>query len=222
MTAFEMRMAAQSSTSDFSDLIVEAAQLDRSIQAILDPEVRLAMLLRTRGGFDEYEIEQMIGSKRPGHQLLKRGVELIRRYARGQHSQLLRVRANQGQSDQPVCWRCLQSEVPRPGDWCGCIDKPWKAERRSKTGPGAPYDPADRPAVSDMTEAERLEEIAKLADTQEKGPIPGGEWYRKKVNPVGSTMFDPNDLRRADREYHRGGSRPSSRPHHDYEQVPGA
>lgn len=219
LSAYEMRMAAQSATRDFADLIIEAAQLDRSIQSGIqrDHEVRIAMLLRTRGGFDEHEIEQMLGSKRPGYALLERGIELVRRHERGRRSQLLRVRANLGMSDTPVCWRCLKAEVRRPGDWCGCIDKERKSDR-SHTGPGATYDPTTRPPATEMSEEERAAEIALLAATQEKGPIPGGENYRKKVNAVGTTMFDPDDLRRADRAHRRGRSEGAARS--TQEQVP--
>ncbi len=222
MSAYEMRMAAQSSSSDFADPIIEAAQLDRSIQSgiLRDHKVRIAMLLRTRGGFDEHEIEEMLDSDRPGYALLARGAELVRRHERGRRSQLLRVRAHNGQSDAPVCWRCLKAEVPRPGDWCGCTDKEWKGERRSKTGPGAAYDPTAQPDPSEMTDEERQAEIDRLVATQEKGPIPGGEWYRKKVQPVGGTMYDPDDLRRSDRAYKRGRS--EGAPTTPTEQVPSA
>lgn len=203
-SSYEMRMAAQSSSADFADLIIEAAQLDVAIQSGIqrDHEVRIAMLLRTRGGLDEAEIERLLGSSRPGYALLKRGAELVRRHERGKHSQLRRVRAQKGLSDAPVCWRCLKEEVPRPGDWCGCVDAEQKS-RRSKTGPGATYDPTEQPAVSEMTDAEKAEELAKLVATQSAGPIPGGEHYRKRVNPM-PVMYDPNDIRRADRAHHRG------------------
>jgi hypothetical protein len=228
LSAYELRMQAMSTSSDFADLIVEAAQLDRAIQSgiMRDREVRLAMLLRTRGGFDEKEIEDLLGSKRPGYALLQRGAELIRRHERGQHSQLRRVRAQRGESDMPVCWRCLQPAVlnregnpMRVGDWCGCVDKPRKSDR-SHTGPGSTYDPLAQPDPAKMTADERAAEIEKLAATQVKGPIPGGENYRKKVSPVGATMFDPDDLRRADRAYHRGNRDGASASRTPTEQVP--
>lgn len=221
MSAYEMRMKAQSGSGDFTDLILDAAQLDRSVQAgiVKDWEVRVAMLLRIRGGYDEHEIEQMLGSKRPGYALLQRGAELIRRHERGEHAKLRRVRANRGENDNPVCWKCLKTAVARPGDYCGC-GEPAQRSRRSKTGPGSTYDPADQPEIADMTPEERAAEIDLLTATQEKGPIPGGEHYRKRVSPVGSRMFDPDDLRRADRAYQRGHARDVQRPSTPPEQIP--
>lgn len=222
MSAYEMRMTAQSSHRDFSDLIIEVAQLDKSITdgVLKDREVRLALLLRTRGGYSEREIEDLLGSKRPGYALLARGADLLARYQRGQHNQLLRVRANQGLSDSPVCWRCLKEEVSRPGDWCGCLDKQPKSDR-PKSGPSAPYDAARRPDVADLTEEERLAEIALLSETQAKGPIAGGEWYRKTVSPIGLTFYDEDDIRRSDRSHHRG-TKGSGKAHGTDEQVPSA
>lgn len=222
-SAYELRCMAQSASHDFSDLIIEVAQLERSIQSGIqrDRQVRAAMLLRARLGLDEYAIEQLLQSSRPGYRLLERGVELVRRHERGRRSQLLRVRANRGESDTPVCWRCLKEEVPRPGDWCGCIDKELGYGRRDiSTGPGSTYDPAARPPPGEMTEEERLAEIELLTATQERAPIPGGENYRKKVSPVGTTIFDADDLRRADRSFRRGGVGPNPAHHDSREQVP--
>jgi hypothetical protein len=215
LSAYQMRIAAQSSTHDFADLIIEAAQLDAAIRngIVKDKEVRAAMLLRTRLGMAENEIEDALQSSRPGYALLERGIELVQRYQRGQHQQLRRVRANRGEGDQPMCWRCMSVAVARPGEWCGCIDKERKSDR-SLTGPGSTYDPAARPNVAEMTDEERRQEIELLSKTQNRGPIPGGEYYRKIVSPVGLHMYSENDLRRSDREFNRSGARADAGGHH--------
>lgn len=214
-SAYELRMAAEAGMTDHADAILEVTQLERAIKLGIqrDNEVRIAMLLRIRGGYAENEIEAMLGSKRPGYALLARGAELVRRHEKGQHSQLRRVRANRGESDTPVCWKCLKVEVSRPGDYCGC-GEPEQRSRRAKTGPGSTYDPTDQPDVNAMTDEEREAEIALLASTSGKSvtatgkpkdaPIPGGEHYRKRVVPIGATLFDPADIRRKDREFQRG------------------
>jgi hypothetical protein len=211
-SAYELRTAAYSAHYDFADLIVEAAQLDLSIRRGIqrDREVRLAMLLRTRGGYAENEIEEMLGSRRPGYALLSRGIELVRRHERGSHAQLRRVRAHRGESDAPVCWRCLTVEVPRPGDYCGCVEKEAKSFR-SKTGPGSTYDPLEQPDPSLMSDEERQAEIDRLRDTQAAGPIPGGEHYRKRVVPMGTNFGNPEDIRAADAYYQRHGYRKAQR-----------
>jgi hypothetical protein len=206
LSAFELRCLAESSGRDFADIVLEYAQLDRAISRGIqrDHEVRIAMKLRTKLGLDEYEIEQLLKSKRPGYALLQRGIELVRRHEKGQHSQLRRVRASKGQGDTPVCWACLKTEVKQPGDYCGCREAREQVirSRRPTTGPFARgYDPAERPDPSSMTDEERAAEIALLADTQQRGPIAGGELYRKRVNPIGVDIRDPDDVREKDRRY---------------------
>lgn len=222
LSAYEMRVRAESTSGDFSDLVVEFAQLERSIISGIqrDHQVRAAMLLRTRLGLDEHEIEKLLASTRPGYALLRRGVELVRRHEQGRRSQLRRVRAQRGESDVPLCWRCMKVEVSQPGQLCGesgCVEPEVNLGGRPKSGPGSTYDPTDQPDVASMTEEERQAEIATLVATQAKGPIPGGEHYRKRVTPIGGVVHDPADLRRADRAYRRG--RPVDRL--DGEVVPG-
>jgi hypothetical protein len=192
-------------------LMCDVAQLDLAIRRGIqrDHEVRVAMLLATRGGLPENEIEDLLASKRPGYALLQRGAELVRRQQSGEYSKLRRVRAHQGQSDQPVCWRCLKVDVPRPGDYCGCVERNHKS-RRSHTGPGSTYDPTSQPDPTSMTQAERDAEIEQLAATQVKGPIPGGEHFRKRVNLVGH-IHDADDLRENDAFYRRHGYRKTDR-----------
>ncbi len=190
-SAYELRLAAIDSHDSPCDLIIEAAQLDKVIlRAISDWECRIAMLLRTRGGYDEYEIQELLKSKRPGYQLLRKGIDLVRRQQRGEHNTLLRVRAAKGESDTPVCWRCLSEPVSRPGDDCGCTNP---VER--KRGKPPRYEPDTAPDPATMTDEEREAEIEKLSENQTEtggnnyrswnAQIPGGSYYVKRVVPGG-------------------------------------
>lgn len=215
-SAFDQRCAAETSHDDFSDLIVEPAQLDRSIRAAIqrDHQVRMAMLLRTRMGLDEYEIEQLIQSVRPGYRLIERGIELVRRHERGVHQQLKRVRAQQGESDHPVCWRCMTAEVPQPGMECDECPEPVPNVPPRQRGllrgtripghPSEPYDPARRPDPAQMTPGERSAEIERLAQTQEN-PRHGDDrlWNDGKIIPIGLPR-NAADIRERDRLWQKG------------------
>jgi hypothetical protein len=209
-SAYELRCRSEQG-GDFAELMCDVAQLDLAIRRGIqrDHEVRVAMLLATRGGHLENEVEDLLGSKRPGYAMLERGAELVRRQQSGEYSRLRRVRAHKGESDQPVCWKCLKVDVPRPGDYCGCIEREQKS-KRSHTGPGSTYDPTSQPDPSSMSEEARAAEIALLTATQDRGPIPGGEHFRKRVQLIGH-LHDPEDIRRNDAYYRQHGHRMSDR-----------
>lgn len=170
-TAYEQRMRCYD--GDDPANIIEAAQLDRSIRRINDRAVRAAMQMRTLLGEDEYTIERYVNDerKRPGHRLVERGCELVRRIERGDHQLKTRVRVASGQGEAPVCWRCLKVEVTRIGMDCGedCpgLKIPGKTGKRRK--------------LEELT----LEE---LVATQEEGTVPGDNYRATKEFPTNRVL----------------------------------
>lgn len=191
-TAYEMRCMAYDGGDP--DTILESAQLDMAVRFIRDEAVRSAMTLRSHAWADPDHVGSLLGDARPGYRLIQRGMDLVRREERTRHSR--RVSMGRAGSD-PVCWRCMAEKVAQPGDECGCAPNKRPAYQRGlltgppKTGPKAPYDPTSRPLPQDMTASERRDEIERLARTQDDGPIPGGELYRKTVDPYG---VDPTEI----------------------------
>lgn len=214
-SVYEQRCAAESSADDFSDLILEPAQLDKAIRAGIqrDGEVRLAMLLRTRLGKNEVEIEQLLRSNRSGVALIARGIELTRRYEKGQHQQLRRVRAAKGESDQPVCWRCMTTEVAQPGMECDpCPGPPPKPQYRGllrgTNYPGHAKAPIQRPDPSTMTEEEKAAEIQAIVADAPRGDFDSDDRaWRRRVIPIGD-IRSPSDVAANDRAYRRKEGRP--------------
>lgn len=204
-SAYELAMRA----IDGGDptLIIEVAQLRKSITHIRDQEVRAMLNLKVTTGESEWLIADALralglrSTQRSPIRLVERGIDLIRRIERGKHSELRRVRAALGRSDTPVCWRCLESAVDRVGDDCG-TECPALAPDKWDKGAGAAkrHDYTNRPKPSKMTAEERAAELAELVRTQNEGPIPGDAYYRKKVVPYG-LQREPGtrwDVRRSD------------------------
>lgn len=189
MTLYEMRCKAFDGGNP--DLIVESAQFDAAARSIVDDNVRAVVMLVTRAQVDPDHIASLLGDHRSGYQMLRRAQELILREQRRRARSRRRKRG-----DKPVCWRCMKATVARAGDECDptCVPKP--PDFRPKSGPGAPYDPTERPSPSDMTDDEKEAEWNRIAKGQRyvsrtDEPIVGQDTYRHMVVPYG---LDPSEL----------------------------
>lgn len=179
MTLYEMRCAALDGGN--VELIIEPAQFDVAARSIADDNVRSMLMLKARTGADPDIMAGLLGDPRAGTHLIRRGIELVRRQERTRHNKRL---LDGLAGDKPLCWRCRKETVIKAGDHCGC-EKP-SPKYAPLTGPKTPYDPTMRPSPEEMSDEERLGEIALLANTQKNAPIPGGAYARKKVVPYGS------------------------------------
>lgn len=191
-SAFELRTRALGGGD--LDLVLDHAQLVRAIRSIRDKTVRNAMLLRVFTGEDEYEIQLLLSSRRAGHHLLSRGRELVRRYEGGQHAS--KRRKLRGLGDGPVCWRCMNALVERPGDECDEFCEP----KRRAGRPGGLEGRKDAP-VEDMT----LDELVATQDEPEsykkwnRKLFSGGSTYANNVFPAGVHIEEEKDWKHSSR-----------------------
>jgi hypothetical protein len=184
LTAFEQRVLAYDHGK--VDLIHEPAQMDMLIATVRDHGVRAALMLRTKLNASEEQIDRLLThERRPAHQLLNRGAELVRRQVNGERTKA-RLDRKRKAIREARCVTCSKLPLGEFCPECGFGGKTWKSG-------AAPYDPLNAPDPSKMTDAEREAEIAKLAAGQIENPedyrwndnIPGGRQYRRKVTPVG-------------------------------------
>lgn len=170
-TADDLRQSAYEGGSP--EQVLDATQLDLAIDRIDDPGVKAAMKLRAMHHPHELtdnDIDDMLapyGEKRPAHQLIKRGIQLI---THGEAMRAVEV-DRRHPSTGPVCWRCLRTRVTLAGDDCGDT---CRALKDNKARP-------QRQSIDNWS----LDELVK---SQHKGTVPGSEWIRKNEVPVGLTI----------------------------------
>jgi hypothetical protein len=173
-TAYDMRRRAMDGYG-LTDSAIEAIQLIRTIKKIKDVEVRQAMILRVVLGWDEYEIQLHLGSRRAGHHLLDRGSELVRR--------IEKTEWNAGKSARErerVCWRCMRNTVERGGE--ECEDCPGEEPvRRGRGNPNFQSQQGERLVpVSEWS----LDKLIETQDLDDYLHMPGHTAYAKYVSPV--------------------------------------
>jgi len=191
MTLFEMRCKALDGGDP--ELILEPAQFDAAARGIRDQNVRAVLLLRSHCGADADTIGFILGDRRAGYHMVRKGIDLVRRQERTRHTR--RVLAGRV-GTKIVCWRCLDVEVTRAGEHCGCEPKEHGKPGPKPGGPGGAYDPTLRPDPATMTQAEKDAEIAKIVEgqvttimpnDQERIEVPGYSHYEEIVKPYGGS-----------------------------------
>lgn len=177
-TAYELRCRVLDKGD--VDTLLDLIQLDTAIDSIDDDVVRHAMIAVTVHGLPIDAARDWSGRGRPGHQLINRGIELVRRHERARRSDRVRVGREGG---DPVCYRCTVRRVAKIGMLCSpTCDGLSRADRArfANLQPGPEpdarrYDPTRRPRATRMSRAQVEAEIEYLSRTQSDGDLPERE-----------------------------------------------